>query len=383
MDYNKLIKHSNEFLQKHGFKKYTFSQFSQENERYERKTKLFKLIKYAQHRGVWREYLSDEQKKQAMQQEFNSSFLRLGRDSFFNKLRDKYANITRVESFEFLRKQEIYQMHLQQPRERVVKPNIEKKINSRFQMDHVDLKKYEEDNDGYKFLFVVVDVFSRYAWVKATYGKGSKEVVDCLREILDDNEKLTGEYPSVIQSDNAQEFHAVDLAGFLKRRDIKQIWSPSYLPQMQAIVERLNRTIKGAIFTNFTKQENEEFIDIIDKIVYEYNHTVHSSIKDKPANIHKYGRKNIKQLNLVNKRQQDWAGTGRTYPKLRIGSKVRLHILTKKQNRMKEKYAKKYLPQWSEKVYKVEYIMNEGSDKLRPKYVIKGEEYFRHDLQKV
>lgn len=309
--------------------------------------------------------------------------IRLGRDTFYNKCREKYANITRREAFDFLKKQETYQLHLIQPRERVVKPMIDKKINSRWQIDHIYMKQYfGPHNNNAKYFFVAIDVFSKYAFARYVSTKESCWVIDCLDEFFLKNYELTGEHPKIIHSDNAAEFNAKELKDFLSNFNVKQIHSPGYLPQMQGIVERFNRTLKNAIHTNFTKNRNNKYTFVLQDIVDEYNNTVHTFTKDTPARIHRKNRKNITQVKQVEKRQEEWSGTGREYSKLRVGSKVHIHIYTSKAER-KKLHKKKFLPQWSKIIYKIDYIMNEGSDKLRPKFVIRGREYFRHELQKV
>ena len=116
-----------------------------------------------------------------------------------------------------------------------------------------------------------------------------------------------------------------------------------------------------------------------------YNNSYHSTIHDKPINIHKRGKKNRKQVKLIANLKDELLKSNISYPALKIGDKVRLHILTKKETR-KDIFRKKYVPQWSKKIYTVRYVVGDKSGKIKPKYeIVDGNKiigtYYRHDLQ--
>ena len=43
---------------------------------------------------------------------------------------------------------------------------------------------YADDNDRYKYLLVVIDIFSRYGWVQPLKDKTAKEIVSAFDKIL-------------------------------------------------------------------------------------------------------------------------------------------------------------------------------------------------------
>jgi hypothetical protein len=385
--FDQLMNHGNEYLAKHGFKKYNGKLYY--GMKYKKTTAMSKM-----HRGLhYVEIVAPRDKYQLLTSLFDSEVLRMGRDSFYYKIRQNYGNISREYVMKFLQKQENYQLHFQQPREKIAKPVSDKKINSRWQMDHVDMSEYKNPrNRNASFLFVVIDVFSKYAWVRAVTKKDSSRIVKALEEIFEENKSLTGRYPSVMQNDNAREFNANIVKDFFDEHNVKQIFSPSYLPQAQGIVERFNRTLKNAIFSNFTKRGNNQYVDILQDIVDSYNNSYHTTIKDTPARIHKAGRVSLEQQKAVDERNNKWLRSSRNYPKIRVGSKVRTHNLTEKEHRKKDKFAKRYKPQWSEEIYTVDGIFGEGQEKRGKEKKIKtyytlegfGEKHFhRRDLQKI
>jgi hypothetical protein len=42
------------------------------------------------------------------------------------------------------------------------------------------MQHYAEDNDGYKYLFAVIDVFSKFDWMRALKNKTGLEVANAL-----------------------------------------------------------------------------------------------------------------------------------------------------------------------------------------------------------
>ena len=52
-----------------------------------------------------------------------------------------------------------------------------------WQADLVDMSHLVEENDGYRYLLTVIDVFSKQAWVKKLKKKDGKSVTDAFDEI--------------------------------------------------------------------------------------------------------------------------------------------------------------------------------------------------------
>ena len=58
---------------------------------------------------------------------------------------------------------------------------------------------YSDDNDGYKYLLAVIDIFSRYGWVEPLKDKTAKEIVNAFDKILQE-----GRIPKCLRSDAAK-----------------------------------------------------------------------------------------------------------------------------------------------------------------------------------
>ena len=90
----------------------------------------------------------------------------------------------------------------------------------------------------YKYLFTMVDHFSKHACSRCIIDKISTTVIKALKSCL-----TTHHNPQMIQSDNGGEFSSREFKQFLLKQNIDQKFSPPYRPKCQGAVESLNETI--------------------------------------------------------------------------------------------------------------------------------------------
>ena len=76
--------------------------------------------------------------------------------------------------------------------------------------------------------------------------------------------------------DKGHEFYNKDV------RKLVELYSTEN-EEKSCVIERSNRTIKDNIFKYFTANSTRKYIDVLDKLVDQYNNTVHSSIKMSPV----------------------------------------------------------------------------------------------------
>ena len=126
-------------------------------------------------------------------------------------------------------------------------------INDLFQADLVDLRNLASSNRGYKYILFVINAFSKYAWAEPLKTKGGSEVTQAMSRILN---RTTA--PRNLQVDAGKEFYNESFRALMKKYDINMYSTYSVLKA--SLVERLNRTIKAAIFKNFTIAGNQNWI---------------------------------------------------------------------------------------------------------------------------
>ena len=154
-------------------------------------------------------------------------------------------------------------------------------IDEQWQADLMDVSWYADKNNGTRFLLVVIDLFSRYAWVRPLKNKSAEAVVKAMKSIF--REKRI---PKKMQTDQGKEF---------KNKHFKQLMSEFNINFFTttddtvkcAIVERFNRTLRSRIYRYMYHVNSTRFIDALDDIVQGYNNNFHTSIKEIPSNVNK------------------------------------------------------------------------------------------------
>lgn len=170
-------------------------------------------------------------------------------------------------------------------------PVIQTRPMFQFQADILDLSKFKESNAGHRYVLGVIDVFSRRAYARKLKTKSAVEVAKNMQHILD-------KIPSVkvLQTDLGREFWNKTLQSYLKKRDI-DVWLSEDRDTKAAIIERWFKTLRGKILKVFTYKGGEQKWTIyLDKIVTNYNGSVHRSIGVAPddvnsQNVHAIRRK--------------------------------------------------------------------------------------------
>ena len=209
------------------------------------------------------------------------------------------------------------------------------------QIDIADFTMSGAVNDGYRYLFVAVDICTKLCHGVKIKDKQPAESVRAMKEIL----YVIG-VPEVVYHDNEGSWNSGDFVQLLNQHKIKQIITSTPPP----FAERLIQTIKNMIHTRLGGLElnKEKWIDILPAVLKKYNNIKHSTIGMSP-NQAKQGNDNVEVwLNIYNK-----ATFARSYPPLKKSSEVRTYIKPKTMT-------KGYESKWSKDVYKVVAITDDG-----------------------
>ena len=159
-------------------------------------------------------------------------------------------------------------------------------IDDQFDADLASLSFYSDDNDGYKYLLVVIDIFSRYGWVEPLKDKTAVEIVNAFDKILSE-----GRIPQRLRTDAAKDFTSERFQNYVKSKNITHFVTHS---EKQAnYVERFIKTLKSKIYRYMIEKNTPRYIDVLPEIVESYNRTWHSGIRSEPINVTK---KNENQL---------------------------------------------------------------------------------------
>ena len=76
-------------------------------------------------------------------------------------------------------------------------------IDDQWDTDLAQVDSLKDSNDGVTFLLCVIDIFSRFAWVRALKNKAAKTVGDAFHDILSEESMRI---PKVLRTDSGKEF---------------------------------------------------------------------------------------------------------------------------------------------------------------------------------
>ena len=107
-----------------------------------------------------------------------------GIDRLLREARKQIPRIKREEVREFLETQYVYMRHKSARRKFPKRAVISANINDVYQMDLVDLQKFEEFNDGFEYLLTAIDCFKRYAFAVPLKSKKPTEIEHALSQIF-------------------------------------------------------------------------------------------------------------------------------------------------------------------------------------------------------
>jgi len=190
----------------------------------------------------------------------------------------RYANKRRKDAVDYLKSQDAYTLHKPIRKKFIHRRTYSKGIGDLYQIDLADLSNLSSYNDGYRYLLNCINVFSKKAWSLLLKSKSGRDVTRAFEQILDDQPC------NMVQSDKGTEFVNSTFQSMLSRRGIK-----FYMSQNEdikaAVVERFNRTLKEKMYRYFTAKNTRRYIDILQDLIYAYNHSSHRSIGTDPASV--------------------------------------------------------------------------------------------------
>lgn len=209
-------------------------------------------------------------------------------DRFYSNVRlpDSYSSIDklirntglkRTQVKKYLEGKESYTLH-RQARKRFTR-NIYSvnNIDDLWEMDLADVGNIARYNRGYKYLFMIIDSFSKYLWIVPLKNKTSASIIDGMNKVLKESKR----HPLVCQSDLGREFKNKAFQNFLKARKIEFRFTNDDVIKA-SLVERVIRTIKTKLYRMFTENKSYNYTKHLPDIVHSYNSSIHSATGKAP-----------------------------------------------------------------------------------------------------
>jgi hypothetical protein len=191
---------------------------------------------------------------------------------------DNHYNLRYKQVSDWLKKQESYVRHQQPPKVYPRQKILMSSMDEQWDGDLLSMLQFAKKNNGYKYLAVFIDIFSRYIWVEPMKTKKGGEMVQVLARVFNKGRK-----PMNLRTDRGTEYTNNIVQHYLKRENVHHF--VAYNPIHASYAERVIRTLKGKIYRFFTNSQTNRYIDHIDDIVDGYLDTIHSTTGMRPRDI--------------------------------------------------------------------------------------------------
>ena len=142
-------------------------------------------------------------------------------DRLYEKAHEKHPTIKRRDVSDFLKQQEIYQLHKEIQRKKEYLKTFVGKIAEQIQIDLIDMRKYSKHNEGYNWIITLIDIFSHFAFTIAVKKKSGKDVLNGFVKLMIQFHERYGKYPKRVQADEGKEFSNINFNEYLKHKNIK------------------------------------------------------------------------------------------------------------------------------------------------------------------
>jgi len=142
---------------------------------------------------------------------------------------------------------------------------------------HIDfLGPMEATSKGYKYIFAIIDGFSKFCWLFPTKSAAASEVIDRLATL-----EVTFGNPERIVSDRGTAFTSHSFEQYCQERNIQHLLIITGMPRGNGQVERLNSIVIN-VLAKLSIDQLEKWYQKVGKVQMEINGSVQRSISMTP-----------------------------------------------------------------------------------------------------
>ena len=253
-----------------------------------------------------------------------------GVDRFYQEVKKLYPNVTKSKIKYFLETENAYTLHKDVRKPKRYRRVFTKSIDYLWQADLLDMQAHSEVNDGYRYINTIIDTFSKQLYMIALKSKTGIALTNAMKFLI------IAKKPQYLQVDLGTEFYNTNFKNMLAHNNVKMYSTHS--PLKTSIVERVQRTIRNRLWAYFTLKGSYRWIDVLDDIVYSYNHSKHRSIGMAPADV------TISHERMIHSRL--FPKRSKNRPKFKIGDSVRI-------SKIRQTFQKSAVQNWSDEVFQI------------------------------
>lgn len=163
------------------------------------------------------------------------------------------------------------------------------------QILHVDIYLVEK-----RYVLTALDKFSKYAQVKLVNSRAAEDLKEPLRQLL-----FTFGVPEMIILDNEKALNSQTINFMLDDQlGIKVYKTPPHHSTSNGQVERFHSTLTEIMRCLKSENVHNSFHELLDRAVYEYNYSIHSTTERRPLEVF-FGRRVSVDPSMFEKSRQD------------------------------------------------------------------------------
>ena len=178
-------------------------------------------------------------------------------------------------------------------------------------------KEYAAKNDKMYHLLVVIDLFTKFVWLKPLHSLQFVHVVPAMREILI---SMKPHLPRYLQTDRGKEFTNEHFKSLMNEFNILHYYATS--DRKAAVVERVNLTLQKILQKMMEARNDTQWSKWIPELLHLYHNQEHRTIKMTPIEAEQPENQDIlRETYEANWRRRD---TKKKKPKFKVGDTVRI-----------------------------------------------------------
>lgn len=262
---------------------------------------------------------------------------------------DDFKDVSKADLSEWLLKQEVNTVHSDAKRKYETRRVIVSAIDYQWDADLANMEKYHDENDGYKYFLLAIDILSKYVWTFPLKSKTSGEVTRVMKSLFQK------EKPTNLRTDKGGEFTNYKIKKMFKSINVNHF--TTFNTTKANYAERSIKTIKSRLARYMTFKQTHKWHDVLDSITESYNNTYHRTIKQTPTHARK---ENVAKL-WKTVYGDDKARMKKKTFRFQIGQHVRV-------SKLKWTFQRAYDETWSREIFVVDSRSNENG---LNQYVIK------------
>ena len=223
-------------------------------------------------------------------------------------------------------------------------------IDEKWSIDLADFSDYKTSNNkGYRYIFKIVDNFSKYLFAIPLKNKYSQTITNEFSNILTKSKRK----PLKLEFDRGKEWYNSVFQNFLKSKNL-QIYS-RFTDKGTSIAERMIKTLRNLLKKPVFLAGNDDWLSELPSIIKQYNNTIHSSIKMTPIQASKKSNEKEVYSKLQDRRVKQT-------PKYKLGDLVRTADI-------KKVFSKGDSTSWSYNLYQITEVIHETIPTYRINYL--------------